>query len=68
METLYAQQYAVLEGKSWWFRAGRLVVRDLPLHLSWPPQPRILEIGVGHGDNLLEIYPINARLEGVEPD
>jgi SAM-dependent methyltransferase len=68
METLYAEQYAVLEEQHWWFRARRLILRDLLFHLSWPPRPRILEIGVGSGHNLLEIYPSDAFLEGIEPD
>ena len=68
MEKSYAQQYALLEGQHWWFRARRLVLRDLLARLRWPQQPRILEIGVGPGYNLLEIYPPDARLEGVEPD
>ena len=68
MEKSYAQQYALLEGEHWWFRARRLVLRDLLAHLGWPQQPRILEIGVGPGYNLLEIYPSDASLAGVEPD
>src|SRR4029077_10447319 len=68
MEKSYAQHYALLEGEHWWFRARRLVLRDLLVRLKWPPQPKILEIGVGPGYNLLEIYPSGARLEGVEPD
>jgi len=68
METLYAEQYALIEGEHWWFQARRLVLRELLCHLEWPTQPKILEIGVGPGHNLLEIYPSDARLEGVEPD
>jgi len=68
MEKTYAEHYALLEGKHWWFRARRLILRDLLAHLEWPHQPRILEIGVGPGYNLLEVYPADARLEGVEPD
>ena len=68
MEKSYAQHYALLEGEHWWFRARRLILRDLLVRLKWPPQPKILEIGVGPGYNLLEIYPSGARLEGVEPD
>jgi SAM-dependent methyltransferase len=68
MEKSYAQQYALLEGEHWWFRARRRVLRDLLVHLEWPQQPRILEIGVGPGHNLLEIYPSDSRVEGVEPD
>jgi SAM-dependent methyltransferase len=68
MEESYARQYALLEGEHWWFRARRAVLRDLLAHLGWPHQPRILEIGVGPGHNLLEIYPLDAQLEGVEPD
>lgn len=68
MEKSYAQHYALLEGEHWWFRARRIVLRDLLAHLGWPPRPNILEIGIGPGYNLLEIYPKDARLEGVEPD
>ena len=68
MQESYARQYALLEGEHWWFRARRLILRDLLARLEWPPQPKILEIGVGPGHNLLEIYPSDARLEGVEPD
>ena len=68
MEKSYAQHYALLEGEHWWFRARRMILRDLLAQLEWPPQPKILEIGVGPGYNLLEIYPSGARLEGVEPD
>jgi len=58
----------MLEGEHWWFRARRLILRDLLMRLEWPPRPKILEIGVGPGYNLLEIYPPGTRLEGVEPD
>jgi Trans-aconitate methyltransferase len=68
MQESYAYQYALLEGEHWWFRARRLVLRDLLARLKWPPRPKILEIGVGPGHNLLELYPPDARLEGVEPD
>jgi SAM-dependent methyltransferase len=68
MEKSYAEQYALLEGEHWWFRARRMILRALLAQLEWPQQPRILEIGVGPGHNLLEVYPPDARLEGVEPD
>jgi SAM-dependent methyltransferase len=68
MEKSYAEHYALLEGEHWWFRARRKILRALLAQLEWPQQPRILEIGVGPGHNLLEIYPSDARLEGVEPD
>ncbi len=68
MEKSYAQHYALLEGDHWWFRARRVVLRDLLTHLEWPPRSKILEIGIGPGHNLLEIYPPDARLEGVESD
>jgi len=66
MEKSYAQHYALLEGEHWWFRARRVILRDLLTHLEWPPRPKILEIGVGPGYNLLEIYPPGSRLEGVQ--
>jgi SAM-dependent methyltransferase len=68
MQESYAYQYALLEGEHWWFRARRLILRDLLVRLKWPPRPKILEIGVGPGHNLLELYPADARLEGAEPD
>jgi trans-aconitate methyltransferase len=68
MQESYARQYALLEGEHWWFRGRRMILRDLLARLDWPPQPKILEIGVGPGHNLLEIYPSDARLEGIEPD
>ncbi|MBO0696381.1 MAG: class I SAM-dependent methyltransferase [Verrucomicrobia bacterium] len=68
MERTYAEHYALLEGEHWWFRARRLILRDLLTRLEWPHEPRILEIGVGPGCNLAEVYPAGARLEGVEPD
>jgi SAM-dependent methyltransferase len=68
MQESYAYQYALLEGEHWWFRARRLILRDLLTRLKWPPRPKILEIGVGPGHNLLELYPPDACLEGVEPD
>ena len=68
MEKSYAEQYALLEGEHWWFRARRMVLRTLLAQLEWPQQPRILEIGVGPGNNLVEVYPPDARLEGIEPD
>ncbi len=68
MEQTYAQHYALLEGEHWWFRARRVILRDLLAQLKWPDRPRILEIGVGPGYNLLEVYPPDACLEGVEPD
>src|SRR6187200_3370166 len=68
MEKSYAQHYALLEGEHWWFRARRVILRDLLARLKWPQRPRILEIGVGPGYSLLEVYPPDACLEGVEPD
>lgn len=68
MEKTYAEHYALLEGEHWWFRARRKILRALFARLEWPEQPRILEIGVGPGHNLLEVYPRDARLEGVESD
>jgi SAM-dependent methyltransferase len=68
MEKSYAEQYAQLEGQHWWFRARRLILRNMLACVKWPQQPRILEIGVGPGHNLLEIYPPDALLEGIEPD
>jgi SAM-dependent methyltransferase len=68
MQETYAQRYALLEGEHWWFRARRLILRDLLAQLEWPPQPRILEIGVGSGCSLREMYPSDACLEGIEPD
>jgi SAM-dependent methyltransferase len=68
MEKSYAEQYALLEGEHWWFRARRMILRALLAQLEWPQQPRILEIGVGPGHNFLEVYPPDARLEGIEPD
>src|SRR5947208_16481827 len=68
MQESYAQQYALLERDHWWFRARRLILRDLLARLKWPPQPKILEVGVGPGYTLLEIYPSDTRLEGAEPD
>ena len=68
MEQSYAQHYVPLEGEHWWFRARRVILRDLLAQFKWPQRPRILEIGVGPGYNLLEVYPPDARLEGVEPD
>ena len=68
MEQSYAQHYALLEGEHWWFRARRVILRDLLARLKWPPRRKILEIGVGPCHNLLEIYAPDARLEGAEPD
>jgi SAM-dependent methyltransferase len=68
MEETYAQHYALLEGEHWWFRARRVILRDLLAQFKWPERPRILEIGVGPGYNLIEVYPPDASLEGVEPD
>jgi SAM-dependent methyltransferase len=68
MEQSYAQHYALLEGEHWWFRARRVILRDLLAQFKWPQRPRILEIGVGPGYSLLEVYPPDACLEGVEPD
>lgn len=68
MQENYARQYALLESEHWWFRARRFVLRDLLVRLEWPHQPRILEIGAGPGNNLFQIYPSDAQLEGVEPD
>jgi SAM-dependent methyltransferase len=68
MEQSYAHHYELLEGEHWWFRARRVVLRDLLAQLKWPQRPRILEIGVGPGYNLVEVYPPDACLEGVEPD
>src|SRR5436305_13404091 len=68
MEKSYAQHYALLEAEHWWFRARRMILRNLLCQLVWPPQPRTLEIGVGTGHNLLEIYPAASRPEVAEPD
>ena len=50
------------------FVRAEKILRALLGQLEWPQQPRILEIGVGPGHNLLEIYPSDARLEGAKPD
>src|SRR5947208_3046717 len=68
MQESYAQQYALLERDHWWFRARRLILRDFLARLKWPPQPKLLEVGVGPGYNLLEIYASDVGLEGAEPD
>ena len=67
MEKSYAEHYALLEGEHWWFRARRKILRALLAQLEWPQQPRILEIGVGPGHNLLEVYPSDAALRALNP-
>src|SRR5207248_1335418 len=38
MEKSYAQHYALLEAEHWWFRARRMILRNLLCQLVWPPQ------------------------------
>lgn len=68
MQREYADQYDALEGGHWYFRARRKCLQALLAGLPWPQRPRILEIGCGPGHNLVEIYPADANLTGVEPD
>lgn len=68
MQRDYADQYDALEGGHWYFRARRRILRTLLARLPWPARPRILEVGCGPGHNLVEIYPPDAELAGVEPD
>lgn len=64
-ESLYEQFYEI-EGRHWWFRGRRAVIRSLLAHADLPPSPRILDAGCGTGRNLQE-YARLGRAEGVEP-
>ena len=68
MQKTYAAQYHRFEKNHWWFRARRKILKDQVRALPWPPQPHILEIGTGPGENLYSLYPADAVLAGVEPD
>ena len=68
MQKTYAAQYHSFEKNHWWFRARRKILKDQVRALPWPPQPHILEIGTGPGENLYSLYPSDATLTGIEPD
>ena len=68
MKDSYASEYPDFEKHHWWFRARRHILRERLGALSLPPNPTILEIGVGPGENLYTLYPDGAALVGVEPD
>jgi len=69
MKEEFSKSYVSLEQNHWWFRARRVILRNLMnRHIAWGRRPDILEIGVGPGENLYTLYPKDARVIGVEPD
>lgn len=68
MQNSYAADYPNFEAHHWWFRARRKILREQMHALPLPDRPSILEIGVGSGENLYNVYPDGARLVGLEPD
>ncbi len=69
MKREYADQYAAYEQHHWWFRARRIILKDLlQREIRWRDGESVLEIGVGPGENLYSLYPANIQLTGLEPD
>ncbi|HMO50417.1 MAG TPA: class I SAM-dependent methyltransferase [Kiritimatiellia bacterium] len=69
MKEAFSKEYGNLEHEHWWFRARRVILRGLlARHLKWTEGTRVLEIGVGPGENLYTLYPDTAAITGVEPD
>ncbi|NCC60174.1 MAG: methyltransferase domain-containing protein [Verrucomicrobiae bacterium] len=69
MKTDYAHDYAGYEQSHWWFKARRRLLKGfLDQHITWRPGLKALEIGVGPGENLKSLYPLNIDLVGLEPN
>jgi 2-polyprenyl-3-methyl-5-hydroxy-6-metoxy-1,4-benzoquinol methylase len=69
MEAAYAEQYSGYEQHHWWFRARRVILRELlAKEVAWRPGMSVLEIGCGPGLNLYSLYPADCKLSGMEPE
>jgi len=67
MDSSFALDYRELEKNHWWFRAQRDILKQLIAPASWPAKAKVLEIGVGSGENLYSLYPPETDLTGIEP-
>lgn len=68
MDKAFASSYKGLQDRHWWFQGRARVLRSLLTGLAWPATPTVLEVGVGPGHGLGEIYPRGVRLIGLEVD
>jgi hypothetical protein len=68
MNRAFAASYKRLQDRHWWFHGRSRVLRALLARLDWPADPTVLEVGVGPGHGLGEIYPAAVRLIGLEAD
>ena len=69
MQQSYAERYASFEENHWWFRARRVILRELlQKGVEWRPGMQVFEIGVGPGLNLYSLYPSGCEIRGLEPD
>ncbi len=69
MKTDFADAYDEFEQRHWWFRARREILRSLlDRGVQWTRGMRILEVGVGPGQNLYSLYPQDLDIQGLDPD
>lgn len=69
MKAEYSQSYENLQQKHWWFRARAVILRNyMATFIGWKSDMNVLEIGVGPGENLYQLYPKGIKLIGLEPD
>ena len=69
MKAEYADVYDAFEQRHWWFRARRVILRQLlAREVPWQTGMNVLEVGVGPGANLYTLYPPGLRLQGLDPD
>lgn len=69
MKAEYADAYDAFEQRHWWFRARRVILRSvLEREVRWKPGMKVLEVGVGPGANLYELYPPGLHVQGLDPD
>ena len=69
MDPEFAARYVEFEKSHWWFRARRRILHALlDRHVEWDRVRTLLEVGVGSGANLAELYPAGVELTGIEPD
>ena len=66
-EEYYTTEFEDDEARHWWYRARRHILKSVIRGISFPSDPRILDIGVATGANLYAVYPPTAILAGVEP-
>lgn len=69
MKSEFAERYAAVETMHWWFCARRKILsRLLAKEVGWREGMRVLEVGVGPGENLRSVYPETVNVCGLEPD